>query len=57
MTGALAEALAEALRRRQLLDEATRQGDGVPAAVAVAVEREVREAEAALVRARTAGGA
>ena len=44
---ALAEALADAIRRR-LLEAAARAGDAVPAQLAADAERDIRTAEAAL---------
>ena len=53
MTGAEA-VLAAALARRRHLDEIARAGGGVPAEIAADAERDVRAAEAALVRERAA---
>ncbi len=47
---ALADALAGALARRNHLDAIARAGDAVPAQLAAEVERDIRTAEAALVR-------
>lgn len=53
---ALADALAAALARRRHLDEVAEAGDAVPAELAADAEREVRRAEAAVVRERAAWG-
>ena len=49
--GKLADNLASAIRLRHAMDESARDGHAVPAQIAASAEREVRDAETALVRA------
>lgn len=52
MTASLAEALRAALRRRAMLDNIARAGNSVPAELTADAERDIRRAEADLVRAK-----